>query len=575
VNERGFKWAIRQLLARWGLGSYSQDPNSREHESRTPLNKVRDLKQTKHSNSSADKEREARSFTAAATTSSDEHAVHPSPKTTTKRANHVQQVDKRKSGVKKSQTRLGSTTAEIEKTEARTSRPTPVGPVPTIAQTKAAIATMGLGPVATFRPLNARPSDKDFANIAARLGHVRSQIVPGLDDGRRLLVLGIDVGSTSTKIVLRMPYEAMSQGIAVPVPEYLRAEGHPYYWTTVLWESESGYSLLPDASARRADRLKVNFVQAVTEGAGHEDVRVIDMTAWITLMTRQALGWLHVDRPRTTGTEAYQVVINLGLPARGFESSSMRNLFSRCGLAARHLAEAGVPVNRNTVSIALTAIANRHAEQNGVHIIPELAGAVAGFAASREGHDGLFVLMDVGGLTVDAALFRLAEAKGIDGRIAIFAADLCHYGIDVMRAWVNQGGHEEAISPLIGNFIASSVIAGNLKRYHQPGAQSVELIRTFVIGGGRHSMPHRGGVDWATNSLRNYSRPPALVLSDLSPNPDDLDMDLSEGRNCGRLLVAAGLSRDIIDIPQWTSADQIPDAPKASRSDYEERYITN
>ncbi|WP_139079094.1 hypothetical protein [Rubellimicrobium rubrum] len=94
-------------------------------------------------------------------------------------------------------------------------------------------------------------------------------------------MIGLDVGSTSTKIVVRTPFLPMSQGQAVPVPSWLRAEGHPYYWTTVLWEGEDGrYELLPPTQgARTVDRLKVAFLGAGSSIEDHADPTTRDLTA--------------------------------------------------------------------------------------------------------------------------------------------------------------------------------------------------------------------------------------------------------------------------------------------------------
>lgn len=88
-----------------------------------------------------------------------------------------------------------------------------------IDRDRALLREMGLDRVRTFCGLQGGPSAAERADVAERL---RLGAAP--DPSSKALatdvMIGLDVGSTSTKIIVRTPFDAlMKQGQAVPAPE--------------------------------------------------------------------------------------------------------------------------------------------------------------------------------------------------------------------------------------------------------------------------------------------------------------------------------------------------------------------
>ncbi|HJZ29651.1 MAG TPA: hypothetical protein VKF35_01030, partial [Hyphomicrobiaceae bacterium] len=71
--------------------------------------------------------------------------------------------------------------------------------------------------------------------------------------GEELFVnIGLDFGTSATKVIVRFPYEAGTPTIAIPAPVHYQSMGHPYLWQTVLWLSGSGeFKPWPDLVHRR------------------------------------------------------------------------------------------------------------------------------------------------------------------------------------------------------------------------------------------------------------------------------------------------------------------------------------
>ncbi|TNC43555.1 hypothetical protein FHG66_20955 [Rubellimicrobium rubrum] len=205
--------------------------------------------------------------------------------------------------------------------------------------------------------------------------------------------------------------------------------------------------------------------------------------------------------------------------------------------------------------------------------MPELAGAVTGFANSSEGHDGRFILVDVGGLTVDCAFFRIGKVRTYEKRIGIYASATCQHGVDVTEAWLDQDNSEAAIPPLIGSLICDTLKEGSRKLRQDPLRRIAERTPVFFVGGGGKSELYRAALPWAIKSLKNSVFETELVARDLSPDRRDLDTPLCKGIDHDRLLVACGLSHDIGDILEWVTPDQIQDGARVGRIDVDARMV--
>ena len=52
--------------------------------------------------------------------------------------------------------------------------------------------------------------------------------------------IGLDFGTSTTKVIVRFPYEPGTPTIAIPAPAHCLSMGNPYLWQTVLWVSRGG-----------------------------------------------------------------------------------------------------------------------------------------------------------------------------------------------------------------------------------------------------------------------------------------------------------------------------------------------
>lgn len=425
----------------------------------------------------------------------------------------------------------------------------------------------------------AGPTASDCEDIASRLAQPVQQLIT---KNRRLpetdLIVGLDIGSTSTKVAIRLPYSGA--GIAQPVdaPMFLRAEGHPYYWISALWEGEEQtYSLLPTLGCKEHVGLKVEFLKAVSDGR-RSDPAVYHMTAYIALMLRQSLGWFLRSNERLAATTQFLLSINVGFPAASLEMDGVQSFFRQCCQAAGRLALSDQCVTNEAIRREFGHLAGpsaASAQSDLVEVFPELSGAIAGFIASSESRSGTYVILDIGGLTLDCVFFKLTK-NDVEAKYDIYAADLCRYGADIVRHWIELGNMKDNAQAALGNFFAETVLHAHKKigeRAVGRGNRSIPEIPTLLIGGGRKSEVHRSAPAWAEKSIQHSYWAAKLKLSDLAPASDDMETPLLQDQRVGRLLIAVGLSLPRIEIPSWTMSKDIPNAAPAVRHDYTSRFV--
>ncbi|MGO4917598.1 hypothetical protein [Pseudogemmobacter sp. W21_MBD1_M6] len=441
-----------------------------------------------------------------------------------------------------------------------------------LSETKLSLERMGLDNVVTCNhELHRDLTQDDRREIQTRLAHPGACIPKAREAGRPVdLVIGIDVGSTSSKIVMRFPYEALG-AYAVPAPKGMRADGHPYYWTTGLWKTTEGvFRLLPSAGAKAIDRLKIDFLSANLDEARLDHPATYAMTAWLTLLLRQAMGWLRLTLTRGTQDLSLRVSVNCGFPMQSVENPASERAFHTCVTAARRLAMSNSELSSSTICAAQRV---SDEDDASVSIVPELIGAVTGFCNSPARKSTDYLLVDVGGLTVDCVYFRLNEPDPIERSISVFGTSLESYGVDVMKSWVKLGNPAEAVSALIGHLMCQPVVSSKGKRSVIPG-RKLERTQVFLIGGGRHSKEHRDGLPWALNSLANSTFAAKFEAADLTIDREEIDVSLAPlGRDCGRLLVANGLSFPEHDMPNWKHSGEVPNIPTVPPRNFEERFV--
>jgi hypothetical protein len=164
-------------------------------------------------------------------------------------------------------------------------------------------------------------SQDDQRGLCDRLSAgIRCGVLSG-QSGRNIeVVLGMDFGTSSTKIVARFPYEAGSPAFAVPVLPFARAESHPYLWASRLWLAPDGkFSLAPEAPGHAFCAIKAGLmvkpprtIPVDTSFSRNVTAEVV-ASAFLALQIRQAKGWLATDRGHVSASRPYPLILQFSL----------------------------------------------------------------------------------------------------------------------------------------------------------------------------------------------------------------------------------------------------------------------
>lgn len=234
------------------------------------------------------------------------------------------------------------------------------------------------------------------------------------DGGEAELVIGLDFGTAYCKVVVQDA--ASFQAWAIP---FSANEHNPYTLATKIWEREGNYFLDPIGTS--FSNLKM--VLLGNNATSSDKIRAI---AFIALVIRHAKNWILKNKKDQFSRLAVLWRVHLGIPTRNYENAQLVDKFKRILSAAMLLAEKDEnTINTTEVNIAIMAVDDAwqrnhpiislkdygkiHKDQ--VDLYPEMAAQIFGFLKSeyRDPSQEIFMLVDVGGGTVDTALFQVIQ----------------------------------------------------------------------------------------------------------------------------------------------------------------------
>jgi len=416
------------------------------------------------------------------------------------------------------------------------------------------------------------------SNFDAVLG---TRADPTTDVGEELhFILGLDFGTSSTKMIVRLPYEAGQPTIAIPAPETCRSGDHPYLWQTVLWLTKDGtFHPWPERGATVLNSLKQGLIQGRSDekvsnvGASTSVTRAQAGAAYLALAIRYARGWLLRNRPNLFRGRKAVWFVNIGMPTASHDDPSIVKPYRCMGAAALLLAGIDSPVTVQATQRFLddphvigAAASEEAAEEMGVVVVPETAAEMTGFAKSTRSAPGLYLLVDVGALTLDACMFHHIQRPVGENGYAFMAAAVRPLGVESFHWFLSEGKTESDFKRQCDRTLRAVVWDTKKRRdiYDECWRPGNDLP-VFLAGGGATHDVHRDIVETLDPWLRQHTGNEGIRRLELStPRAIELPEPLAD---FGRMAVAWGLSyppteigriqpmRDIADIPPPVTAD--------------------
>ena len=493
-----------------------------------------------------------------------------------------------------------------------------VGPTTTRSETNAARAPKVAQQSATSSSIaNGTPEN---AHQFERLGNrSSSKPVDPLD-----IVVGVDFGTSSTKVVIHAPYHTGNPAFAVPFGD-LAHESLKYLLPTRLFVGTDGLcSLAPISGASVLTDIKLGLMEnplcsiKPASGTSCDAPASTVATAYLALVLRHARRWFISSKSDIFGKFDLRWSFNLGLPAAIDDRPALREAFDTSGKAAWLVSTRPETI---TIEAAGQAIADvKHSKQESqcdFSLIPEVIAEVKGYVESRHRNPGLHLLGDVGASTMDVCSFILPSADG-DKPLPILTADVDMLGAKRLHqaringsrqavvahaaslldasdpvskipddAWeyvppshqADREIYDEIVGAEIGfgkdceMFICKTIM--DLRKKRDPNSPRWgEKLPVFICGGAKEMQLYRGVVSGAHSRLKK------LILSshgirqiDLS-KPESLEAEV-DNESYHRLAVAWGLSHPRFNIRPYSRPSEIENIPpKPKKTDVYAAFIS-
>jgi hypothetical protein len=410
------------------------------------------------------------------------------------------------------------------------------------------------------------PSDRQTFQDIIALG------AKGLENssGEELFInIGLDFGTSSTKVIVRFPYETGEPTFAIPAPVHCRSDSHPYLWQTVLWVRPSGEFLAwPTPGAALLHALKQGILAGhhnravqLEKWTGPKVTNAEAATAYLAYVVRYVRGWLMHFRPNVIRNRRLVWSENIGVPAATLDEVDVVGAYRRVAAAA-HLAagwhgELTVDLCRvllENAQVVDAAGSAAKAANLGVAVIPETAAEATGFFKSNRATEGAYLMVDVGALTLDACMFGYQKET-----YKLFNAMVRPLGVESFHWFVKEGKSEPGFLEQCQRCLWHVVWRAKTDHVPQvPCWKPSQELPVFLVGGGARHTLHRQVVDKLGPWLRQHASNNGIRFLSL-PIPQGLDLPESIDE-FGRLAVAWGLSYPPDQIGEFAPPSSIEKA---------------
>jgi hypothetical protein len=227
------------------------------------------------------------------------------------------------------------------------------------------------------------------------------------------LHIGLDLGTSCSKIAIGDAFLDHCHGVHFdPAARSVQK----YLFPTRFFEDQSRASLTPIPGATSRGDLKLRLMDAVEKHADTSEPET-DLAIYLALLLQHAFDWFaqhaavnHRNRPLCWW-------LNVGFPAKRIEGNSrLFASYTRACTAAARAVDAGEPISRSSVQRCFDPQHTKnHAPRipsDRIHLYPEIAAQLAGYAYSPYRKDGPLLLLDIGAGTLDVSTLILHRRDG-------------------------------------------------------------------------------------------------------------------------------------------------------------------
>ncbi len=453
-------------------------------------------------------------------------------------------------------------------------------------------------PVFTSR---ARASEFKMPDVWVSQG-VASQIATIPEGRRNDIFIGLDFGTAFTKAAVQILdniYPVDWNGVANLSETFLLPTEYSEIENRACYLGQHPNVLLEGLHAN----LKHSFINQRVSG-----IALAKASVFVALVLQYIRAWTYHHHGIKLGSAPIGWYFNIGIPSDVLDKDRHAQNYKKLADIAWTLSLR--PQSEITFENAFQAIsrpAQRSVDLLDVSTIPELVAQLSGYSKSSARENGLHVLIDIGGGTVDMVTFNVHQADGddvfpffvsnvkplgsfalLENRLSSLSKQTVAIESDVQNLLIAKafakfaGCSVSLIDAIDKKFLEvfkkefQTVLSTTYRRRY-PSSPNWKLgIRTFISGGGAFIPGYK-------DSIRNCGRPAncPLLTMDLPPHPKLAKFDQNLG-NYSRLSVACGLAVDSFSLGAIRPASEVDDAtplittvnglPVRERPDRDELY---
>lgn len=476
------------------------------------------------------------------------------------------------------------------------------------------------------------PGPKSGVAAPASKPAVRKQPVVTQKQERHLVV-GLDFGTSCTKIVFRD--QADRRSIAVPLWRPPNGR-NPYLLPSIVsMDARGAFSLGAKGGERTIRDPKMLLMDSPAgsfsvDGFGPIPTQAL-ATAFLALALQQYRRWFEQEKSGLYRGMDLIWELNLGIPARSFDTTEVLEAYRRVAAAAAILSKEDSAPSIHSVGKALDDVrafyrcggpASQGTSKDfgsfgadSIHLRPEIIAGVLGYARSPLRKEGLYLMVDVGAGTLDVSTFRIFEREGEDS-FPIFTSEVAPLGAyrlhcnrvaavkarlsdDVLRrldAEVQAEGPLPALLDYAPDLnrkqlmdadlafmsqcerLVSKVVCATRRDRDYNAPEWSRGLPVFLCGGGSRLHFYKSVLEKVERiQAQSFNYPPRSqpFLYQQLPQPTDLVAPGAAPGDFDRLSVAYGLSFSELNIGKVQVPSQIDDMPKPQliRSSVEDRYV--
>jgi len=272
----------------------------------------------------------------------------------------------------------------------------------------------------------------------------------------RNLTIGFDWGTSCTKIVIRDPYGPNSPSFLVDFKDHGDSDISYLLPSRIYTDAQGKASLTKTRGGKSFSEIKLHLMHHADQPFPHfADGRPVELAAlYVACGLRYARRWFLREYKSIYGRDEIEWEFNLGIPAASHDDEEICSVFEQVARIAWGLSlEDEITLDRAREAFRKDekGVFDAGIPDYGVHVVPEVAAQVAGYARSSLRRPGLHVLVDVGAATLDIAGFILREDEGED-RYSILTA-----GVHPLGAYRLEQERVSYLSQLSQKVLATDV----------------------------------------------------------------------------------------------------------------------